>query len=888
MSTELFAPFPLMSGATANIINPATGGVYTLSARGSVFVADTDVPYFLTQGYIVAHGGGGGGGGGGGIGIAATLAILAATPASTGAVLLTDPIRGGPFVWSGANHSVDVANDPGQGVTVASSSDPTGALGAWIRQYPGTQVVGSWWGYLPDATPTVDPWMNNLFTQTANGTTGTPQLTGLASTATMVPGMTVRGTGVPGNALILTVNSSSQVTLTVNLTANIIGGTISFSGPVPGTGTDNSISFINIGKWGRGQGNLDIRFPKGTALWNGSVVNGSDPSPFYNTACYWASGIKDLIIEGPGAIWQNTYNDSISGNNSAAHVPLPITDILQIKGYLIANTVIGSNFFTLLNLSDVAASGIAPGMDIAIGCNDSQTLGYPPNPGQYEFLRITSIVGTQVNVFEAIKYIHRTDFADYNTTPGISSTCGAARMWVMPDPAWQGKLHIKRLTCNLSPGLTQGPYASVVKRQVITEGYEGPGFSESFCRYVDHIDLVPHTSGETDKFVDQIIYRNAQGPGNGFAFQSATPNRLIFEGGNLAGMTGVGKQTLIRGAKMDQFKVASQFGMNTSTILEGCDITVAPGTSMGNLIDGAQLQTIDGTNASWANGFITLLCGPLAVNGQLPHWNVAPGMWVNLQNNFSVPSGSIGTGMVLSQTWNPAIPSITIETTLKQYATLPTWASGKIWLFKCNELIFRNCIGADEVRQASAANNAGQRYFEYKTVQFGGINGQNLNPIGIPFGCELIEVDVNVITASSVANAVLTLIITTYQNPANPSSLFVGDAGSGTVIVIRLDIAGRRKITQTEFTGYPTGTGTLDHITVNNVASDFLGTNRIVGPTGALQFFSQAGSTAASPVGEVIMKFNAGMIRTPLTRQWDDSGTMTLAHEFIGMQGSLP
>ena len=62
MSTELFAPFPLMGGATANIINPATGRVYTLSARGSVLVNDADVPYFLTQGYIVAHGGGGGGG----------------------------------------------------------------------------------------------------------------------------------------------------------------------------------------------------------------------------------------------------------------------------------------------------------------------------------------------------------------------------------------------------------------------------------------------------------------------------------------------------------------------------------------------------------------------------------------------------------------------------------------------------------------------------------------------------------------------------------------------------------------------------------------------------------------------------------------------------------
>lgn len=891
--------------------------------------------------------------GGGGTTVT-TISSLTTTLPSVGLVWLSDPIRYGAFLWVSGDHTTAVANDPGQGMVVALASDPTGATGAWVRLYDGVKVVGSWWGYNPDATPTVDPWSEDLFTETASGTSGTPQLTGLSDTSSMIPGMTVIGTNVQIGALIFTVDSGSQVTLTKNLSGNITSGSISFSGPVPGTGTDNSVAFINIGKWGRGNGSLNIKFPPGTALWDGSTVHGSDPNAFHNTACYWANGIKDLRVEGPGAIWQNTYNESVRGANSAANTRFPISDTLEIKGYLINNTVIGANSFTLINSGDVAASGVAKDAVLAIACNDSQTLGYPPNPGQFEFLTPTGVVGTTVNVLEKIKYIHRTDFADYNATPGINSSCGAARMWVMPDPAWQGTLEIDRLTCNLTPGILIGPYVSVVKNRVITRGWRGPGFSESFCRNVDHYDLEPHSGGETDKFVDRIIYRNAQG--GAFPFQSANPNKLIFEGGHIASIVGVGKQTLARGTQIDQFQLAAGFGMSTSTILEGCDITTAPSTAMGNVVDGAQLQTIDGTNASWANGFITLLALPLSSAGILPHWNVTPGMWVNLQNNFNVYSGTIGTGFVLGQTWNPATavgvtptgsgtigvntvsvssttglspgmavsgggvganatiisfvglvltlsvvnastfstqtlsftqPTITIETTLKQYATLPTWCSGKIWLFKCNELIVKNCIGADTIRQASDAYNAGQRYFEYRRTQFGGINGQNLNPITLPGG-ELLEVDVNVVTASSVANAVLSLVITTYQNPADSSSLFVNDTGSGTVITIRLDIAGRRKITQTAFEGYPTGSGTLDHITVNNVASDFLGTNRVVGPTMAMQFFSQAGSTVASPVGEVIMKLSSGMVRTPLTRLWDDSGTVTSAHEFVAIQGSLP
>lgn len=57
--------------------------------------------------------------------------------------------REGLFAWSGSSHATEVANDPQQGVYVAPTSDPTGATGAWVRQYSGMVDV-RWFGAVAD------------------------------------------------------------------------------------------------------------------------------------------------------------------------------------------------------------------------------------------------------------------------------------------------------------------------------------------------------------------------------------------------------------------------------------------------------------------------------------------------------------------------------------------------------------------------------------------------------------------------------------------------------------------------------------------------------------------------------------------------------------------
>lgn len=879
----------------------------------------------------------------------ATITALAnlAAPVSPVLAVVSDAVRGGTFLWVSSNQSTNVTNDPGKGIYVAPASAPTGASGAWVRQYDGVQVDAGWWGYTPDATTTVDPWGLLTFSTTATGSSGQPVLT-VASTTGILPGMRASGTGlslfagtVTSNNIVLSVNvGASQITLNRNLIGNISGGTITFQGPVVGTGTDNSVPFINIGKWARTQTNaVNIRFAPGTALWNGPTTSGTDVDNNKNIAYAWTYKIPNLTIDAYGAIWQNTYNQAISGADSGGGATFPLNIRTEVQGYLINQTVVNTNSFTLVNAADVAASGIVPGNVVYLACNDQQFLGYPGNPGQFEVVTVSSIVGTTINTVENIKYIHATDYPDLNFTPSINTNSGYARMWVQPDQTWQGTNVIKGLQVNLAPGMPQGLYATLSKNKLHTIDWVGAGFSETVATDITHDNPTLYSPGELDKYVDQVTYNNLRGP-IGLGLQSSNPNRLYINGGNFGGLVGCGKQTYVRGAKMAIFQAAATYGMSTSTILDNCDITTSVGTSTGNVIDATQLSVIDGTNVTFANGIITI--DPIAVAGSINDWGVTRGMWCNLQANTpngNIFSNDLGTGLILKNTWDPFAtafttktatggatgstqitvsdatsltpnmgisgtgiaagtviwqvvglilvlsrpntgtvsgtmtitkPTMTITTTLTQFPTIPSWATGSIYFFKVNEVIARKCIGDDAIRQMSDANDAGQRYFEYRRIPFGGPSGASMF-VDAPTGCALTEVDVNVITPHNVANSNLTITQSTIQSPA-----MISDSTGGTVITTRLDIAGLRRITQTAFDGYPTGSGTLDHIAVGGVAVDTLPTGRVVGPTTSLAF--PATNTA---VGEIILKYSAGMARKPLTRKYDDSTFVTSAHTIL-------
>jgi hypothetical protein len=99
---------------------------------------------------------------GSGATVVTSISALQALTLTSGAVVyLSAAGRTGYFVGSTANLSSAVTNDISQAITVAPSSDATGASGAWVRNYTGPVNYG-WWGIVGDA--------NFVFPATGKGT----------------------------------------------------------------------------------------------------------------------------------------------------------------------------------------------------------------------------------------------------------------------------------------------------------------------------------------------------------------------------------------------------------------------------------------------------------------------------------------------------------------------------------------------------------------------------------------------------------------------------------------------------------------------------------------------------------------------------------------------
>lgn len=995
-----------------------------------------------------------GGSGIGGLVVAASLAALISQPIPSGnaAALLTDPIRQGALYWSSANLTNQVTHDPGQGFYVAPSADTSGASGAWVR--PPGPVDLAWWAAIPDGvvidqfglgydTLTAQSWSGSQVTYTTTSPHGVVvgqsfQITG--SSPSGYNGFFVAISGTTGSTLVAALASNPGASVTL--------GTL--CGPTITSGTDNGVALCNFNIWARNQSanniSISLQPSSGTYCFNGAT--GITFQSVSYLSCYWLVGIQNMTFDGQGSVaLQQLYSEKASGANSALSTPGGQMKIQVIKGYFINQTVVGANSFSLLNSGDAANFHL--GQTVMLGSLDSQYLGYPPNCGQFEYVTINSITGGTIGILEQIKYIHRTDFPDYSETPPFN--CGAARVWSMVNTAsansdfnaWDGKFTLKGLQVNRPPGMSSSqPYWTLNKRDVVTENCSGVGFSETNGRSFYHTNDTFFTSGEIDKLVPEIIYNNPVGPQVGLGAQSSNPTRMIVTGGSIGSVTGFGRQSTFRGTRIGIVQPGAQFGFSSNATFDSCDIYNTTETNLGNVIDGAVLNTIDGTNVYWAapgtfvgtivgstltltsvstgscldmvgcnitstggtgttpvyTKVLSLLSGLLGQAGStyslststgtavgaiftigntgvlrinLPGvgasanvWGIAPGTWANIQASTTsggIFSNDLGSGAVLanfmdnansqtltilSGTYNsttgiitltvstniiagPGEPitigsltgtgtnlatlngtwvaqagttgttvvlqgpisegSITITSgntfsgyiatlrTTLPFSSQPSWATNKIYFLKNNDVRFKDSTGCDIIRQCSDADTAGQRYFEYKRIPIGGINGQVLT-FNCPAGVQLIKVVANITDPSVIGTARLTLGLTTIQTPA-----MIADAG-GTVITINLGIAGQRTIDQNLWTGIQTS----DAMTVGGSPATLLPTGRILGPTFSMQFFTSNQSDGQSPFGEIFLYFSAGLARKNIIRAYDSNGAITPVHQVMPTQGILP
>lgn len=149
------------------------------------------------------------------------------------------------------------------------SGGGSGTIPGMIIDWAGASAPANWAicdGSALNRTTYASLLANITTTQTGTVTNGTPTVTGLLSTSTFRSGMAVEGTNIPAGTTILTVDSSTQITLSANATG---GGSVS----------------IKFFYWGNGNGTTTFNIPNlqdkttagagGSALSFGSTVGAS-------------------------------------------------------------------------------------------------------------------------------------------------------------------------------------------------------------------------------------------------------------------------------------------------------------------------------------------------------------------------------------------------------------------------------------------------------------------------------------------------------------------------------------------------------------------------------------------------------------------------------------
>ncbi len=195
-----------------------------------------------------------------------------------------------------------------------------------------------------------------------------------------------------------------------------------------GDGAMNNAAALNaFGTYARAESTagrgVDLHVPPGTYNFNHSQCQS------------WLQNIKKLRLRGYGAIFQNTYDRAVSGDNFRYELPWSSSagTYLSLAQSALINTVTtGQTTVTLSTPSE--HSKFSVGEYVMICSMDIQMYGYPPNLDRFDFVKITAKnTSTGVLTFanHPLRYEHRSDFPDGSTTLGMG--VGKARVFQIND-----------------------------------------------------------------------------------------------------------------------------------------------------------------------------------------------------------------------------------------------------------------------------------------------------------------------------------------------------------------------------------------------------------------------------------------------------------------------
>ena len=813
-----------------------------------------------------------------------TLALLSVK----GTVIVTDPIRGGTFIWSSANLSTPVTNDPGQGIWVAPSSAPTGASGAWIRQFTDAFDL-QFWGAIGDGTTDSSLALANF------GVFGRYIASLYGGLELFVP---------PGHYLIKPDHNDAMC-------YNALCNLGKFRMVMPGTQWTN-IGATPFWSW----------FIFAQAELNG---NGGNENAYINTTTVGAQTftfqvpadssnyhVGDVVmlasidVQGygyPANPQQREYVTITDMTNSATTGVTGIAEFIRYEHRSDFPDFTTVAWETILSGSYNAANGhitlSTAGGVRAIGTPVQVYLA--TGTGAWASLSGTwpAITGTTGSTYVlqgpsvAASTIGSGTFSDSYTFGGFggNNACGRARVWQLNTSGWSygngagnyvqfpngGKLIWDCDYELVGPSTINPPlngaatlYNTISLRKFTSHHITGYGWSESICQDVHHEFHKPISPLLPDKCVSSLSHHKLDASATGFSAQNVF-DFVRFDQCKF----GTFNSASIKNLQVDECEISflgvggNALGVSNSQIFNNCRVYNVP--SQNGFYDCAPAIgyfTVDGANIVYTTAVDSVLGSTYGVFKTLINGLSGTGWATRVPGSYLVFSatssnyfsGTLGTMRVL-RTWQDYTWIYTVVDS--PLTAVPAWSTGFVYSFLINEVEFNNCTGCDQVRVFSENCKNGLKFADGHRFLFSGLTGNHsgTNPLWLPAG-EISKVTANVISAGGTSGTTLAFAWVTFDY----SNSYTPDSG-GTVVTINTGVAGKRVFTQSASTTTFLGT---DGITVGGSSSTHLPTTRIVG--NLTYSTSLTGTGNQTPIVDIVIEYDTGQVCRLVPTQFNQVG----------------
>ena len=580
---------------------------------------------------------------------------------------------------------------------------------------------------------------------------------------------------------------------------------------------------------------------------------------FNHSRCWgFLMGIKHLVIYGRGAIFQNTYDPTISSPNFGHEQAWGFAcnpDRLLNPGKKIVSVPVGSSKIQLKIPADSAEFSV--GDWILIGSLDIQYYGFPPNFHYFEYVKIAqldSATGT-ITIEQKTRWPHRDDFPE--NKPGYY---GKAGLWNLKSKAglpWDIRHFYHGLEIRNAAKSTV-PYMTAIGMEITYEDCILPGLSQTIAHRVVMRGGALTAGSEPDKLVDHCVYDcvNIQ---KGLDFQSSSINSASFRDCYIDGVLLIGQVKNLHAQNCDIQWLAEGgiYGLNLVATVENCLVhrMDAPIRNFGpeNIV-----TKVDGEKVTFTDGKFTIA----KRFKNLAYWNSVPGAALNLRAAKGGFSGNRGTGYITSITGDD--DNVYWETTLP-YKKLPDWADGYVRIQKAGRIRIVNSTGCASVSMASEASAVGKEPWEYRRFLFLGATDQ----AGYFAGCDgvLLKATINVIQRGPLRAPDARLVFTHY------GVVTTDDMSDPQNYVITIDVSepGVRQFSVQDL-GRKRG---KDSVKLAGKELSALADNRHcwnVLNWAYAGFVPSAFSAGELPIIEVILEFDSGIFRNGIPTGRDFSG----------------